>query len=148
MLPFQTSTYATKLISDCSHQFMSWLPFLAQDVCGNFVLLLTVAHGRAFQRIWRSEQRCRGFTSSITTFCVLTITGLLLFTWILYWHPGFYPLAGNHFSHLTDLSGRGLRFLWYIVYAVTCSIFTDFCFFFLFVGPYLRSHDKQIYNGE
>ena len=27
MFPFQTSTHATKLISDCSHQFMSWLPF-------------------------------------------------------------------------------------------------------------------------
>ena len=147
MFPFQTSTYATKLISDCSHQFMSWLPFSAKDVCGNFVLLLTVAHGRAFQRIWRSEQRCRGFTSSITTFCVLTITGLLLFIRFLYRHSGFYPLAGNHFSHLTDLSGSGLRFSGTLCTPSPAAFLQTFAIF-LFVGPCLRSHDKQIYSGE
>ena len=146
MFPFQTSTYATKLISDCSHQFMPWLPFWLK-MCVEISCFAVVAHGRAFQRIWRSEQRCRGFTPSITTFCVLAITGLLLFAWILYWHPGFYPLAGNHFSHLTDFSGSDLRFLWYSVYAVTCSIFYRHLVF-LFVGPHLRSHDKQIYSGE
>ena len=120
--------------------------FLAKDVCGNFVLLLTVAHGRAFQ--WRSEQRCRGFTPSITTFCVLAITGLLLFAWILYWHPGFYLLARNHFSQLTDFSGRDLSFLWYSVYAVTCSISTDICF--PICGPPTFAHmtNKSIVGSE
>ena len=75
------------------------------------MLLSTGAHGSAIQRVWCSKQRSRGFDYSITTLCVLTISGLYFLPWILHWHSGFSHLAGSHISCLTDLSWTCLRLL-------------------------------------
>ena len=104
MFPIETSTKATKLISDYSHQFMLWLPFLAKDA---WKISCCSRRPRMVARFRGSGAQSKGqeaLTIPSQPFVCSRSLVCFFFTWILHWHSGISHLAGSHISCLTDLN--------------------------------------------